>query len=265
MSAQEVQRRAATLMLAAIGGDGFVLAGASAIREHGLTDRPTEDVDLFGSEATTEDEFAAASVARAEAALLADRWQVERLRVHPLFARLRVFSPEGDGLDVDFAVNWRADPPVALALGPVLSERDAVAGKLSAVYSRGEVRDFLDLDAIRASGRYSDADLLALGHQHDSGFDEVMFAAQLSRVLNIAVEAAVQYGVGAEAFAAAQRRILGWAVVLRDAHALAPEPPAPQRTSEAVASRREARAERLSRQYPISHDPPDDGLRPPAL
>jgi hypothetical protein len=34
-----------------------------------------------------------------------------------------------------------------MSFGPVLSERDAVAGKRSAVYSRGEVRDFLDLDA----------------------------------------------------------------------------------------------------------------------
>ncbi len=263
MSGQEVQRRAAALMLAAVGGDGFVLAGASAIREHGLTDRPTEDIDLFGGGATTVEEFAAA-VDRAEAALQAGGWQVERLRVHPLFARLRVVSPEGEGLDVDFGVNWRADPPVTLALGPVLSERDAVAGKLSAVYSRGEVRDFLDLDAIRASGRYTDADLLALSHQHDGGFDEAMFAAQLSRVLDIPAEAAAQYGIAAEEFAAVQRRVLGWAVSLRDARTPAAQPLAPAAGIDAAASALQARADRLNGQYPISPDTPDDGLRRPA-
>jgi hypothetical protein len=53
---------------------------------------------------------------------------------------MRVTGPHGAILDVDFAINWRADPPLQMGVGPVLSERDAVAGKLSAVYSRGEVR-----------------------------------------------------------------------------------------------------------------------------
>ncbi|WP_140399939.1 hypothetical protein [Aeromicrobium sp. PE09-221] len=72
---------------------------------------------------------------------------------------------------MDFAVNWRADVPVHLGIGPVLTERDAVAGKLSAAYSRGEIRDYLDLDAIRRSARYTDDELLSLGHEHDVGFD----------------------------------------------------------------------------------------------
>lgn len=81
------------------------------------------------------------------------------------------------------AVNWRAEPPVHMSVGPVLSERDAVAGKLSAVYSRGEVRDFLDLDTVRATGRYSDEELLAFGREHDTGFNREMFAEQLSLVM----------------------------------------------------------------------------------
>lgn len=45
---REDQRRVARLALEAAGEDaGFALAGAGAIREHGLSDRPTEDVDLF--------------------------------------------------------------------------------------------------------------------------------------------------------------------------------------------------------------------------
>lgn len=162
--AEDLQRRVTGLLLEALDGTGFVLAGAGAIRAHGLTDRPTEDVDLFAGPLISEDDFAAA-VVTAEQALADAGYGVARLREYPTFVRLHVQA--GEGLEVDLAVNWRADPPVRMDLGAVLSERDAVAGKLSAVYSRGEVRDFLDLDAIRASGRYSDDELLALGREHD--------------------------------------------------------------------------------------------------
>ena len=38
------------MALRSLDGTSFVLAGAGAIREHGLVDRPTEDVDLFTSD-----------------------------------------------------------------------------------------------------------------------------------------------------------------------------------------------------------------------
>ena len=39
-----VQRQVARIALAGV--DGIALAGSGAIREHGMIDRPTEDVDL---------------------------------------------------------------------------------------------------------------------------------------------------------------------------------------------------------------------------
>ena len=41
------QRFVTRVALAAIGHAGFVLAGSGAVREHGIIDRPTEDIDLF--------------------------------------------------------------------------------------------------------------------------------------------------------------------------------------------------------------------------
>lgn len=213
----EFQRQVAALLLVAVGDAGFALAGSGAIREHGLTDRPTEDVDLFADSTTTTEQFQAA-LARGEQALRDAGYQVLRLRSFPMFARLSVVGPDGTGMDVDFAVNWRVDPPATMRLGPVLSERDAVAGKLSAVYSRGEVRDFLDLDAIRSSGRYTDADLLTIANQDDAGFDETMFAQQLSRVADVPPSDAAEYGVGADALDAVKTRLMAWAVALYDAH-----------------------------------------------
>lgn len=214
-AADELQRSVTRLLLAALDGSGFVLAGAGAIRAHGLTDRPTEDIDLFAGPLISADDFAAA-IGTAERALTEAGHDVTRLREHPTFARLHVHVGDGLGLDVDLAVNWRADPPVQMSVGPVLSERDAVAGKLSAVYGRGEVRDFLDLDAIRASGRYRDDELLALGREHDAGFIPELFAAQLSRITQINSAVAGQYGVSVEEFEGVRERTMAWAVSLRD-------------------------------------------------
>lgn len=213
--AEEYQRRVAALLLDAIGEAGFALAGASAIREHGLTTRPTEDVDLFAASTTSAEEFQAA-LTRAEETLRAYGYKVTRRRSFPLFARLLVEDAAGTGLDVDLGVDWRLDPPVRLALGPVLSARDAVASKIGAAYSRGEVRDFLDVDAIRQSGRFTDIELLRLAKEHDDGFEPGMFAAQLTRVTQIDPEEVSEYGVDAQALETVKQRLLGWATQLQD-------------------------------------------------
>jgi hypothetical protein len=57
---------------------------------------------------------------------------------------------------------------------------------------------------------------MALGHEHDTGFDREMFAAQLSRITRINPATADQYGVGVEAFQGVQERTMSWAVRLRD-------------------------------------------------
>jgi hypothetical protein len=131
--------------------EGFALAGSGAIREHGVIDRPTEDVDLFTANAD-EDAFSVA-IDHVTARLRSSGCEVELTRRAEHFARLHVVTAEGVQLDVDLGVDWRQDQPVRLAVGPVLSLDDAVGSKVGALYSRGEVRDYLDVDAIRSSGR----------------------------------------------------------------------------------------------------------------
>lgn len=265
-----LQVRVTGLLLDTVADAGFVLAGAGAIRQWGLTDRPTEDVDLFAGHTTTAEQFRTALDA-AETALNDAGFEVSRSRVSDSFARFHLHGEGEELLDVDFGVNWRADTPVVMTVGPVLSERDAIAGKLSAVYSRGEVRDFLDLDSIRAIGRFTDAELLALGREHDDGFDTGMFAAQLSRIATILPTQAAQYGVTAEEFAEVQGRTLAWAVELRGA-AITPdagsntpgsEAPSPQRPDRPERSRR-SRLPRIDRFGTTPHpkkDPPGRSLQ----
>lgn len=172
-------------------------------------------MDLFSPSTTGIESFATA-VDLAERSLTEHGYEVTRLRSAPLFARLHVHDTTGVAIEVDLGVNWRAHSPIVLDVGPVLAESDAVAGKLSAVYSRREVRDFLDLDAIRASGRYTDAELLSLGAEHDDGFDRAMFAQSLSQVVRFDSSEAEEYGYRADDFSAVQQRIHAWAPELRE-------------------------------------------------
>ncbi len=56
-------------------------------------------------------------------------------------------------------------------VGPVLHADDVVAGKMSALYTRAEPRDFLDIDAALTTGRYTRTRLCELAEQSDAGFD----------------------------------------------------------------------------------------------
>jgi hypothetical protein len=56
---------------------------------------------------------------------------------------------------IQIGVNYREFAPARFEVGPVLDVRDAVAGKMSALWSRGEVRDYIDIDAVVRSGRFS--------------------------------------------------------------------------------------------------------------
>lgn len=154
---RDAQREVTRIALSGIAGFGFALAGSGAIREHGVIDRPTEDVDLF---TTTRDpvEFVRA-VERVSKDLRERGYEIGEVRRATWFARLRVRAADGTRLEVDLGVDWRKSAPVVLGVGPVLSVEDAVGSKVSALYSRGEPRDYLDVDAIRRWGQFTDEEL----------------------------------------------------------------------------------------------------------
>jgi hypothetical protein len=216
VSSAEDQRHVATLLLQSIGPAGFALAGSGAIREHGITNRPTQDVDLFATSTTSPDAFSHA-LERAEQALHDAGLSFHRARVAPLFARLVVSGSSEEMVVIDLAVDWRLEPPIRLEVGPVLALPDAVGSKVAAAFSRAEARDFLDLDAIRESRLYSDEALLALAHEHDPGFDRFTFARQLTYVGQLNVRDTVAYGVDATTLDRTKQRLLSWADELGDA------------------------------------------------
>jgi hypothetical protein len=131
------------------------------------------------------------------------------------FARLSVTS-EATAARVELGVDWRENEPVRLAVGPVLHADDAVANKVCALFGRAEVRDYVDVDAILASGRYTEDELVNLAMDHDPGFDLIWFAEALAAIDRLPDSLFQPYGLEAEDVAALRRRVTGWAKRIRE-------------------------------------------------
>lgn len=202
--------RLARVGLEAIGRYGFCLAGGYAVQAHGFVERLSKDVDLFTAASATDD-FSAA-VAEAVRAFQTDGLGVSVEREGPTFARILVDDPATKASSaVELGVDWRAYPPVQLAVGPVLHPDDAVANKLCALFGRAAVRDYIDVHAILASGRYSGEDLIQLATEHDPGFDTGVFAGALRAVRRLPGSAFVPYGMADAQIEVLQGRLLRWA------------------------------------------------------
>lgn len=143
------QHRLSKDVLDSIGSKGFMLAGSSAIREHGIISRLTDDVDIFGR-LEAQDKFNS-SIDELIQDLKNLDYEVNVTRSADHFCTLSVVK---DNLTckVDIGIDYIEHDADILDIGPVLDVRDAVANKVDAAFSRWEVRDFLDLDAIRESG-----------------------------------------------------------------------------------------------------------------
>jgi Nucleotidyl transferase AbiEii toxin, Type IV TA system len=74
MPVSSLHRQIASVALAAAAGNGFALGGGNALLAHGLTTRPTQDVDLF----TDQEHGVQAAAAAVEEALVAAGLQAER-------------------------------------------------------------------------------------------------------------------------------------------------------------------------------------------
>ena len=141
------QADVARIALTAAGHRGFALAGGNALVAHGVLDRPTEDVDLFSPEPGGPGAVTEAVVA----ALLQAGYQVAITRSPEAnqgeFARLEV-AQGTQMMHLDLARDWRQWPPVQLDVGPVLQLDDAVSSKTTALVTRREPRDFIDIGAV---------------------------------------------------------------------------------------------------------------------
>ena len=202
------QRKITQIALEAASEYGFALAGSGAIREYGLIERPTEDIDLFTVSSMGLQFSHAVGIVRTR--LAAAGYSITVETDTPTFVRLSVQGTGGFATEIDLGVDWRSTKPVQLDIGDVLDRKDAVANKVAALFSRQETRDYLDVDAIRSKGVYSDNELLELAVDADPGFDLQLFCDVLRRVDLIAPEQVAIYGFNAGDLRGMKERLNCW-------------------------------------------------------
>ena len=97
---------------------------------------------------------------------LTDRgWQVNRIEIDPLSARLIVTAPTtGEQCELDILKEAFWGPLEQTEYGQVLHRDDVIGTKVRALADRGAVRDLIDVSAAR--GLYTDVELEALGRRH---------------------------------------------------------------------------------------------------
>ncbi|MDI3194604.1 nucleotidyl transferase AbiEii/AbiGii toxin family protein [Pseudarthrobacter sp. AL07] len=188
------QRVAAKLALAVLAADGFVLAGGQALFEHGITQRPSEDIDLFALHRRHTPATFAASVQKMTDALEDSGYTVEITRQYDGFASVTV-GHDQEAVVIDLGLDWWENSPAIIDIGPILSLKDSVASKLLAVYGRGYARDYLDAYSIISSRRFTHQELIRLCQRRDPHLDLPLLAASITRHRALPTTEFIKYGL----------------------------------------------------------------------
>jgi hypothetical protein len=241
MPVSELHARVASAALAAAAGHGFALAGGNALLAHGVISRPTQDVDLF-----TDQEHGVDDAAQAvEAALREAGFEVQREQdasdLADIFpgmgeglAEWTVTAPHGGKLTVQLAYFDRSHDPVTMDIGPVLDLEDVAGGKICALASRVEPRDYAD--TARMLEHFSLAELIGFACRLDPGLTARDFAdtgRQLDQIDDIAF---TRYGLSHQEVATLRDRFAAWPRTVQAAarhlrHARFERPAATQRAA----------------------------------
>jgi Nucleotidyl transferase AbiEii toxin, Type IV TA system len=216
MPVSDLHREVAAIALRATARHGFALAGGNALIAHGVIDRPTEDVDLF----TDREDGVAAAADAVEAALrtagyAADR-QDKTAGLSEVFEGLGeglaewiITTPDGREMMLQMAYFDRGRQPVLMEFGPVLDLDDVIGGKVAALASRAEERDYIDVAAALARG-YSVAQLTGLALALDPGLTGEDFAHAGQRLDRLDDDRFARYGLAPEDVTRLRERFAAW-------------------------------------------------------
>ena len=216
MPVSDLHREVAAVALRAAARHGFALAGGNALIAHGVIDRPTEDVDLF----TDREHGVAAAADAVEAALRAAGYMAERQDQTDGLAE--VFEGMGDGLAewiitapggremmLQMAYFDRGRQPVLMEFGPVLDLDDVLGGKVAALASRADERDYIDVAAALARD-YSVARLTGLAVALDPGLTAEDFAYAGQRLDRLGDDRFARYGLTSDDVTRLRQRFAAW-------------------------------------------------------
>lgn len=149
---------------------GFALAGGQAVIDHGIINRPTEDIDIFTAN-LDEDNFQSAIDSVHEALYEAGISVTSFTKLSPLFCRFIVETKNNDSEIIELGFDWRKNEATISSNGNlVISKEDSAANKLLALWGRSEARDFIDTYAWINFGGISKTEIIELAKIHDEGF-----------------------------------------------------------------------------------------------
>ncbi|GGO05880.1 hypothetical protein GCM10010116_11540 [Microbispora rosea subsp. aerata] len=210
----DFHRRLAGIALTAAANHGFALAGGYAVQAHGVLTRPSEDIDLFTS--SVRDDFSE-GVAKICDAYIEHGLEIKVDVDSPQFVRLSVSEPAtGRTSKVELAADLRSHPPVTMEIGPVIHLDDVAAGKVEALFTRAEVRDFIDVDALLITGHFTREQLIDLASSRDLGFDRTVFAQMLSALELYPDDEFLAYGLSERDVHKLRSRFYDWQAELSD-------------------------------------------------
>lgn len=215
MPVSKLQRTVTEIALRAAAGHGFALGGGVSLIAHGITSRPTLDIDLF----TDREGAVAAAAAAVESALRAAGFEVERMErfgdladvwegLADNLAEWIVTTPGGSRVMLQMANVDRSRDPVTMSFGPVLHIEDAVGRKVVALAERCEVRDYVDVAA--ALARYTPEQLIGFARRTEPGLTDQELADAGRRLDQLGDGEFTRYGVRPGDVAALRQRFATW-------------------------------------------------------
>ena len=179
-------RQVAEIILSATSGSLVALGGGNALLAHEVTDRPTQDIDVFFGNIRELD----AATTVIEAALAAAGYGVEP--IDKTGGLTEIWADAGEGLaewvvttpDGEHVVQVQAGhfevlakPVTMKGIGPVLGLDDIAGHKACAMASRMATRDFVDIAALQEyRKKYRWARLIKLAQERDPGLELADFA-----------------------------------------------------------------------------------------
>lgn len=215
MPVSKLHGQVATIALRAAAPHGFALGGGNALIAHGIIDRATQDVDVFSDEQGGV-EAAADAV---EAALRDAGFGIERRDktggLSDIFygmgeglAEWIVTGQSGAQMMLQMAYFDRARNPIIMDIGPVLDLEDVIGGKVCALASRAEPRDYLDTAA--ALGHYSIEEMIGFARRLDPGLTDRDFADAGQRLDQWGDGVFAPFGQSQKDVAALRERFAAW-------------------------------------------------------
>lgn len=206
----------AAVALRAASRHGFALGGGNALIAYGLVDRPTEDVDLF----TDEEHGVAAAAAAVESALTAAGFRAQRQDqaggladvfegMGDELAEWIVTAAGGHQMMLQLAYFTRDHRPVIMEVGPVLDLADVIGGKVCALASRVEPRDYIDTAAALRRG-YTPAQLIDFAGRLDPGLTARDFADAGQQLDRLPDRVFARYGLNPDDVAGLRQQFATW-------------------------------------------------------